>query len=1110
MTSEWWQKVEEAYHTARELKEEERCGFLDGACDADATMRRQIEVLLEQDKVPHNILKLPAVELPSGTKATLEEPISHQLPANTLLGPYSIEAPIGEGGMGVVYRARDIRLGRQVAIKVLRHRLAADPAALKRFEQEARSASALNHPNIVTIHDVGSFDANSYIVMEFVEGTSLRRMCSDGPLAITDLLSIAVQIADGLAVAHSRGLVHRDLKPENIMVTGERRAKILDFGLAIYADLPPGSAETRDSMITPAASHPGMILGTVGYMSPQQACGAPTDYRSDQFSFGTILYEMATGHRAFERTTAVETLAAIIREEPEPIGQRNPDIPPPLQWVIKRCLSKNPEDRYASTEDLARELSSIRDQFAGGVHWYHDQAVPDLPRPHNPLIGRNTETSAVKQLLLADDVRLVTLTGPAGTGKTRLAVQVATDLVKHFHGGIHFVPLASVSDPELILPAIFRTLGVRQSGIKPSIDILKKFFREFQGALTLLVLDNFEQLVTTAPVVSELLAVCPAVKVLVTSRAALRLYGEHEFSVPPLSTPDLRHMPEVDTLAQYPAVALFTERAKAAKPDFALTADNVLAVAEICARLDGLPLAIELAAARVKILPPAALAARVQSRLQLLTSGPRDLPKRQQTLRGAIDWSYDLLTAEEQKLFRRLAVFVGGCAMDGAEAVCNARNDLGADLLETMASLVDKSLIQQVEQQKEPRFLMLETIREYALERLTASGEEPQVRRAHAAYCLVLAEEGESSVRLMTGPQQAIWLDRFDIERDNFRYALDWLIQTENAEWGLRLCTALEGFWLNRDQPAEGREYLSAVLKLPGAAPRTHLRARALYAAVQMACLLADFESARALMQESLGIYRELGDKPGILTMLNSQAWLERDRGNHGAARLLFEETLKLFQELGNVEGVARALSNIADVVKLEQDYALASSLYDQSLEFFRQLGDRSGVAWSLSLKGDLAHEQHDFDTARRLYEKALTNFQDLGEISGIARCLLDLGSLARERGDCKTADRYYKESLGGFRELGQKRYIFRVLEGLACCAVSQQLWQRALKLAGAASALRQGLGAHRFALEKGTLDLSLEAARLSLTSEEAAAAWLEGRRMYLEQAIEYAMASDA
>src|ERR1700691_6279251 len=483
-------------------------------------------------------------------------------------------------------------------------------------------------------------------------------------------------------------------------------------------------------------------------MAPEQAAGAALDFRSDQFSFGLVLYEMVTGRRAFPRSTAAETLVAIMREKAEPVGVQNLDAPAPLCWAIERCLAKDPDKRYISTRDLARELAAIRDHFAEKPVQRAETRPTNIPVQRTRFVGREKEVAAAKELLLRQDVRLVTITGPGGIGKTRLAVEVASGLVELFPGGTHFVPLASVSDLGSIASVIVQTLGIRGAGGESPLKILKANLQDSLRTPMLLLLDNFEHLVQAALIVAELLAASPNLKVLVTSRAALHLYGEHEFPVPPLALPDARSKFSVEVLSECPAVALFVQRAVAVKPDFELNRGNASAVTEICARLDGLPLAIELAAARVKVLSPSLMLTRLASRLQLLTGGARDLPQRQQTLRAAMDWSYDLLNAEEQKLFRRLSALHGGCNLEGIEAVCDTKGDLGLDLLDGVSSMQDKSLLQQIEQANgESRFVMLETIREYALEKLTASLEQAPTKRAHAAYCLVLAEEeaGEKS-----------------------------------------------------------------------------------------------------------------------------------------------------------------------------------------------------------------------------------------------------------------------------------------------------------------------------------------------------------------------------
>jgi predicted ATPase/serine/threonine protein kinase len=1026
------------------------------------------------------------------------------LAPGTKLGPFEIVARLGVGGMGEVYRARDPRLDRSVAIKILPAAFSADSDRLRRFEQEARSASALNHPNIVTIYELGQEASIPYIAMELVEGKTLRELLVSGLLSIRKSLEIAAQVAEGLAKAHEAGIAHRDLKPENLMVSHDGFVKILDFGLAKLT-LPSGRVP---DMYTTLASQPGVVMGTVEYMSPEQAGGNQLDFRSDQFSFGLVLYEMVTGRRPFQRSTAAETMVAILREQAAPIAMQNPDIPAPLCWAVERCLAKEPDRRYATTRDLARELAAIRDRFSERPLKQLETRPTNLPVQRTGLVGRQKEVAAAKELLLREDVRLVTVTGPGGIGKTRLAVQVASGLVENFPGGTHFVPLSHVSDPDLIASMIVQVLGIREAGGKPPLELLKENFEDPLRAPMLIVLDNFEHLVGAAPTVAELLAMGPNLKILVTSRAALHVYGEHEFSVPPLALPDSRSLPSIAALSQYSAVALFVERARAAKPDFELTRENASAVAEICARLDGLPLAIELAAARVKVLSPASMRTRLASRLQLLTGGARDLPQRQQTLRSAIDWSYDLLTAAEQKLFRRLSVFVGGCTLEGVEAVCDTKADLDLDLLDGMASMVDKSLVQQVEPAKaESRFVMLETIREYALEKLEESGEKVLTKRAHAAYCLVLAEEGATEQGRVEGAE---WLERLTIDHDNFRAALEWLTETGDADWGLRLGAALFRFWEVGEYLTEGRDRLDKLLKLARAAGPTKAGTRAFFAAGVLAGEQGDYASADALFRESLDSARQLLDQQGVAVSLNALAVNARDRGEVAVARSLFEEDLVLWRELGDHKAVARALSNLANAVKLQGDYDRARSLYAEGLSIFQGLGDRIGVAWSMNYQGDVARDQGDSASARTLYGQGLAIFRELGDRWGIAGTLADLGNLERQQRNYSQAHSLYRESIRLFQELEHKRGVARLLECFACSAAAQLDRERSLRLAGAAAALRQNIGAPLTPAEQAKLEASLDPARQGLTNTAGATAWLEGWAMPVEKAVEEVLMPEA
>ena len=1022
------------------------------------------------------------------------------------LGSFEIIASLGAGGMGEVYRARDPRLDRIVAIKLLPAAFSENSERRQRFEQEARSASALNHPNIVTIYELGQDGSSHYIAMELVEGKTLRELLVSGLLPMRKAIEIAAQIADGLTKAHEAGITHRDLKPENLMVSDDGFVKILDFGLA-KVTAPSGERPEIHSTTT-SVTDSGLIVGTVGYMSPEQVGGQPLDFRSDQFSFGLILYEMVTGKHPFPRITAAETMVAILREQAGPIGVQNREAPAPLCWAIERCLAKEPEKRYVSTRDLAMELAAIRDRFLEKPDKQMEIRPTNLPVSRTGFVGREKEAAAAKELLLRQDVRLVTVTGPGGIGKTRLAVEVANGLIEQFPGGIHFVPLSPVSDPGLIAAVIIQALGIWEAGGQSPIEILKKNLQDSFSAPMLFLLDNFEHLVRGSAVVSELLTMGPNLKILVTSRAALHVYGEHEFPVPPLGLPDSLSAFSVEILSNCPAVALFVQRAVAAKPDFELNRENANAVTEICARLDGLPLAIELAAARVKVLSPSSLLTRLESRLQVLTGGARDLPQRQQTLRAAMDWSFDLLSSAEQRLFRRLSVFVGGCTLESAEAVCDTKGDLDLDLLDGMASMVDKSLLQQAEQANgESRFAMLETIREYAVEKLEASGEKAQTKRAHAAYCLVLAEEDATEQGGVKGAER---LESFALEHDNIRAALEWLTETGDAEWGLRLGAALFRFWETREYLAEGRDSLGKLLKLAGAAAPTKARERALFAAGVLAIAQGDYAAGSSLMRESLDIARQLGDGQGVAVSLNALAVIARDRGEVSMAHSLFEESLVQWRELGDLKAVARSLSNLASVVKLQANYSLASSLYGECLSIFRGLGDSTGVAWSLNYQGDVARDQGDTAAARTLYEQSLAIFRELGDRWGIAGILADLGSLAREQRDFPRAHSLYRESIIIFEELDHKRGMARLLECFACSEAAQAHAERALRLAGAAAALRQNIGVPLTPAEQVKLEASLDPARRGLSNAAGATAWLEGWALPVEKAIEEVLLPEA
>jgi predicted ATPase len=878
----------------------------------------------------------------------------------------------------------------------------------------------------------------------------------------------------------------------------------------------------------------GIYWQKYGWVAPgEEVSGLEDEYRLSGLKPKLIYLKIPST----DREPQLAALLDRIRGD-DHVSYKSFSTPSQLRNLIVNDLALLLTERFALADSDGRATPVA----TAGPHTAALGDLSNLPVPFTRLIGRDTELLDVRQALGAH--RVVTLTGPGGTGKTRLALQVADEVRNNFADGVFVVALAPLSDPGLVVGTIARVLGIRDLGARPVLDILKESLR---ARRLLLVVDNFEQVLEAAPALTELLAACPGLKALVTSREPLRVRAEQEVAVRPLALPDPRHAVPVMEMARNPAVALFVERAAAIKPDFRLSQDNATAVAEICVRLDGLPLAIELASARMRLLSPQALLARLDQRLALLTGGGRDLPARQQTMRAALTWSYDLLEAGEQTLFCRLAVFVGDATLEAIETTCNETRDLRLDVLDGVESLISKSLLQQIEvPHGEPRFGMLGTIREYAQEKLDASGEADTLRQRHTDYYLALAEAAKPHLR---GPQQARWLERLELEHDNLRAALRWCVEQGEVERGLRLGGALSRFWEVRGHLSEGRARLTDVLGLGagmGPGPRTAARATALNGAGSLAWRQGDYGAARSQLEESLMIRRKLGDRQGIASTLNNlgnvathqgdyavarsqheeSVAISREvgdrrgiasslinlgrvahhQGDYTAARSLQEESLAIFREVGDRRGIAMSLINLGEVADDQGDQTPARSMLDESLAIFRELGDRHGIAISLINLGRVAHHQGDYAEARSLDEESLAIFREVGDRWGVASSLNNLGFVAKDQGDSTAAQRLLEEGITVARELGNPVLIAHALDGFAGVAATQGQGGRALRLAGVAARLRESIGAPLSPAEQESLQRKLHLARQLLSDDAGAAAWAEGQAMSEEQALAYAL----
>ena len=967
--------------------------------------------------------------------------------AGMRLGKYEIVAPIGAGGMGEVYRARDSRLGRDVALKVLPAGTAADAERLARFEHEARTVAGLNHPNIVTLYSVEDEEGVRFLTMELVEGEGLDRQVAPGGLPFARVVELGIAVADALAAAHEKGVVHRDLKPANVMLTSDGRVKVLDFGLAKLAD--SNANHAAQAATVAALSATGQIVGTVPYMAPEQLRGDAVDSRTDLFALGILLYELATGRRPFEGATFGLISSAILRDRPASLSSMRADAPADLQRIVARCLEKEPGARFQTAREVSNELRRAGMSRDGGA-----TILKAPPTPSTPLLGREQTLDAAVERMRSGE-RLLTVTGYGGTGKTRFSIELFRRLAPEYQDGAAFVSLASVTAASAVLPTVGNALEIPEAHGRSALDALATVIGQRR---MLLVLDNLEQVIDVAEEIAALVERCPALQVIATSRAPLKIGAETEFVLPPLELP-AQGATSLDALRECPSVALFVQRSVKVKQDFALTHTNSAVIAAICRRLDGLPLALELAAARVRVLEPAALLQRLDHALDLLTSGDRDLPLRQRTLRATISWSYSLLDAAEQQLLRRLSCFHEGWTFEAMEQICYA-DDERHRALDDLNSLVEKGLVRVVGSGE--RFALLETIRAFSSEQLHAGGGVDATRHAHADYYLRFAAGVAAGIR---SNGQLVALQRARSENANTQAAIRWLTVCASAgdkaalEKGLLLCGYLNWFWHIGGQHFTARVLLDPLLGLAANDPPSRGRALARLAAGMVSTTTGEWERS---VGEWTGGYEDgkaVSDAEAAAEGMMGVGYCNLSLGRMEDAGAALDEAI--VRSKGGVSNFVLALGmTIKGMLRfVTGDLASGIALVEDARRIQERINDREGGGMALSFLAQMSFAKGDFARALALYGEAIEALAAIGDQPEVARVHCEMGWTALVAGDPPAAQRSFRLGVQTSEEVGSPRGTGLALLGLAAVEAAEGRSERAVAIAAAAHALTERAG---------------------------------------------------
>ncbi len=1027
--------------------------------------------------------------------------------------------------MGAVYRADHLFLKRPVALKVISSRYALSSDAVERFKREAATVANLKHPNIVTVFDFGLCPrAGAYLAMEYLAGRSLRdQLERSGSLPLEVLVPLALQVCSAIGAAHARGIVHRDLKPDNIFLVEDAESplvKILDFGLAkIFSASRAGAALTIE----------GQVLGTPPYMSPEQWLGGQIDQRSDIYAVGCITHELVTGRPPFLADSLHGYRSLHLDSRPMPASASRPGIPPELSSAILRALAKTPSERFAAIEDFADVLVatgraigieaasipvSLRNasviSLMSSTQQLDDRARPsaadtiveaapnNLPLQMTSYVGRERETELIRQLLATK--RMVSVTGPGGMGKTRLALEVAAMVAADNPAGVWFVDLAAVADTSKVPQAVARVVGTRE---KVGSSVTETLIEHLGPARMLLLLDNCEHVIDETAALCELLVrSCRSIRILATSREALGIPGEHAFKLSVLDHPTDGRAINSENAAEFGAVQLFVDRALQADPSFELSDANAAAIATLCEKLEGIPLALELAAARLPVLGLDQMLVRLDDRFHLLTGERRGVGLRQQTLKTTIDWSYSLLAPSEQSLLQALSVFRGGWTLEAAEGTSDVLTDPGGmDAWRDLSRLIDKSLVVADGWGGGVRYRMLETIRQYAYEKLTESGNLEPVRRAHLAWHTQLAE---ASAAEENGPRQVSCNKQLEIEHDNLRFALSTCVEYRLKQEALRLATLLGGFWEAHSHLTEGRSWLQSVLA-ENPDGDLHLRARAYYWEGSLALRQGNPGAAEIALRASIDIWRATGNHGSTATALQRLGEAAEMAGDYGRAEEHYKESLAISTAVNNDHGVALATSSLGLLAMDTGDNDSARVLFHTSLDIMREIGDRRNCDPILHNLGDLAYRRGDFAEALDNLNEALAIASEVGNRRSCALTLHLQANVHVALGDVEQARKAAFDAGEYAIQLSDAGTSAYVLETYARIAVTEGRADKALMLAAAAQGLRDKTGVLLTPVERDELNRYLDAAAARADEVTASRCRRDGARMTLLAALDLA-----